>query len=192
MQQQAAFANRPHDRDRRVRSTDRRLWRHRHDPIDNAAAGRVRRVDGLDDGRRSSSGDREGSGSRAAGTRARLNRACQLDHRGQHPARRVHLGHAGADAYRAEGGQGHERDADCAHRDGARLQSEEPICGGAREGRRFRRQAVVADTGNVGFPFWPHRPEHRSAGVERHFHDATRGALLPSAGPGREGFSDRR
>src|ERR1019366_8567068 len=72
-----------------------------------------------------------------------------------------------------------------------RLQSKEPIRGGTGEGRRARRQSVVTNPGNAWLSFWTHRPQYRSAGVEHHLHDATGGALLPSARLGGEGFSGR-
>ena len=51
---------------------------------------------------------------------------------------------------------------------------------------RIRRQAVVANPGNAGLSFWPHRSEHRPARLEHHLHDAAGGALLSSAGSGRQ------
>jgi len=96
----------------------------------DAAAGRLRRFDGFDDGRRNSSGDREGSRSRAAGTRVGLHWARNLIVAGSIRPDVFISVTPGPMRIGAEGGQGSKRNSHCAHRNGDRIQPKKPIRSG--------------------------------------------------------------
>ena len=73
---------------------------------------------------------------------------------------RLHRGHAGSDAHRAEGRQSGPSDSRRAHRDGNCLQSAQPFRAAVRACRSAGRESLVADSRNAWLAFRTHRSEY--------------------------------